>query len=93
VCKGGYVSLCVTSISRGAGRVDVLILETGDRVEDEARLAAPWVGTFLSAAAMAANIQSQAMMQKCSQRCCGRKPLVLRTKCGAQASRNSGRQD
>lgn len=41
-----------------------LILETGDRIEDEARLAAPGSAPFLTAAAMAANIQSQAMMQK-----------------------------
>jgi len=41
-----------------------LILESGDRIEDEARAAAPGSAPFLSAAAMAANIQSQAMMQK-----------------------------
>jgi hypothetical protein len=41
-----------------------LILESGDRIEDNARSAAPGSGPFLSATAMAANIQSQAMMQK-----------------------------
>lgn len=41
-----------------------LILGAGNRVEDEARLAAPGSAPFLTAAAMAANIQSQAMMQK-----------------------------
>jgi hypothetical protein len=41
-----------------------LILESGDRIEDEARAAAPGSTPFLTAAAMAANIQSQAMMQK-----------------------------
>lgn len=41
-----------------------LILESGDRIEDEARAAAPGSAPLLSAAAMAANIQSQAMMQK-----------------------------
>ena len=39
-------------------------LDIGDRIEDEARLAAPGSAPFLSAAAMAANIQSQATMQK-----------------------------
>jgi hypothetical protein len=41
-----------------------LILESGDRIEDEARAAAPGSAPLLSAAAMAALIQSQAMMQK-----------------------------
>jgi hypothetical protein len=41
-----------------------LILESGDRIEDEARVAAPGSTPFLTATAMAANIQSQAMMQK-----------------------------
>jgi hypothetical protein len=41
-----------------------LILESGDRIEDEARAAAPGSAPFLTAGAMAANIQSQAMMQK-----------------------------
>jgi hypothetical protein len=41
-----------------------LILESGDQIDDEARLTAPGSAPFLTAAAMAANIQSQAMMQK-----------------------------
>jgi hypothetical protein len=41
-----------------------LILESGERIEDESRAAAPGSAPLLSAAAMAANIQSQAMMQK-----------------------------
>ena len=41
-----------------------LILKSGDQIEDEARAAAPGSAPFLSAAAMASNIQSQAMMQK-----------------------------
>jgi len=38
--------------------------ESGNRLEDEARVAAPGSAPFLTAAATAANIQSQAMMQK-----------------------------
>jgi hypothetical protein len=41
-----------------------LILESGNQIEDEARSAAPGSAPFLTASAMAANIQSQAMMQK-----------------------------
>lgn len=41
-----------------------LILESGDQIEDEAGVAAPGSAPFLTAAAMASNIQSQAMMQK-----------------------------
>jgi hypothetical protein len=41
-----------------------LILESGDRIEDDARAAAPGSAPFLTAAAMASNIQSQALMQK-----------------------------
>jgi hypothetical protein len=41
-----------------------LILGSGDQIEDEASAAAPGSAPFLTAAAMAANIQSQAMMQK-----------------------------
>ena len=41
-----------------------LILDSGNRIEDEAQSAAPGSAPFLSASAMAANIQSQAMMQK-----------------------------
>ena len=41
-----------------------LILESGNRIEDEAGSAAPGSAPFLTASAMAANIESQAMMQK-----------------------------
>src|SRR5437762_8190174 len=41
-----------------------LMLESGNQIEDEARSAAPGSAPFLSASAMAANIESQAMMQK-----------------------------
>ena len=40
------------------------ILDAGNHIEDEARLAAPGSAPFLTAAALAANIQSQATMQK-----------------------------
>src|SRR5215475_5168343 len=40
------------------------ILESGNQIEDEARLAAPGSAPFLTAAAMASNIQSQAMTQR-----------------------------
>jgi hypothetical protein len=49
---------------KATDQVGDLILDTGDRIEDEARLAAPGSTSFLTAAAMAANVQSQAMMQK-----------------------------
>jgi hypothetical protein len=41
-----------------------LILESGNQIEDEGTVTAPGSAPFLTAAAMAANIQSQAMMQK-----------------------------
>jgi hypothetical protein len=41
-----------------------LMLEAGDRIEDEASTAAPGSAPFLTATGVAANIQSQAMMQK-----------------------------
>jgi hypothetical protein len=41
-----------------------LILQSGNQIEDHARSAAPGSATFLTAASVAANIQSQAMMQK-----------------------------
>jgi hypothetical protein len=40
------------------------IMESGNRIEDEARSAAPGSSPFLTASAMATNIYSQAMMQK-----------------------------
>jgi hypothetical protein len=41
-----------------------LILESGNQIEDEARLSAPGSAPLMTAASMASNIQSQAMMQK-----------------------------
>jgi hypothetical protein len=41
-----------------------LILQSGDHIEDEARMAAPGSAPFLTATSVAANIQSQAMMQR-----------------------------
>jgi len=41
-----------------------LILQSGNHMEDEARVAAPGSAPFLTAVATAANIQSQAMMQR-----------------------------
>jgi hypothetical protein len=50
--------------SKATDQVGDLILESGNHIEDEARLAAPGSAPFLTAAAMASNIQSQAMIQK-----------------------------
>ncbi len=49
---------------KAADQTGDLILQSGDRIEDEARVAAPGSAPFLTAAATAANIQSQASMQK-----------------------------
>ena len=49
---------------KSTDQVSDLILEVGNQIEDEARAAAPGSAPFLSAAAVASNIQSQAMMQK-----------------------------
>jgi len=49
---------------KASDRSTDLILQSGDHIEDEARLAAPGSVPFLTAASVAANIQSQAMMQK-----------------------------
>src|SRR5437016_5967381 len=49
---------------KATDHVSDLILESGDRIEDEARAGAPGSAPLLTVAAMAANIQSQAMMQK-----------------------------
>jgi hypothetical protein len=49
---------------KAADQAGDLILESGNQIEDDARSAAPGSAPFLSASAMAANIQSQAMMQK-----------------------------
>jgi hypothetical protein len=49
---------------KASDRIGGLILQSGDRIEDESRLAAPGSAPFLTSASMAANIQSHAMMQK-----------------------------
>jgi hypothetical protein len=45
-------------------RMSDLVLGSGNQIEDDAKSAAPGSAPFLTAASMAANIQSQAMMQK-----------------------------
>src|SRR5262249_21144056 len=40
------------------------VLDSGNQIEDEGKSAAPGSAPFLTAASIAANIQSQAMMQK-----------------------------
>jgi hypothetical protein len=49
---------------KASDQIGDLILRAGNQVEDEARLAAPGSAPFLTAGAITANIQSQAMMQK-----------------------------
>jgi hypothetical protein len=49
---------------KATDRAGDLILDSGNQIEDEARSAAPGSSPFLTASAIAANIQSQAMMQK-----------------------------
>jgi hypothetical protein len=49
---------------KAGDRMAELVLQSGDKIEDEARAAAPGSASFLTAASMAANIQSQAMMQR-----------------------------
>ena len=49
---------------KAADQASDRILDAGNQIEDEVRLAAPGSAPFLTAAAMAANIQSQAMIQK-----------------------------
>ena len=58
------LALNTLKTSKATDQVGDLILESGNQIEDEARLAAPGSAPFLTASAMAANIQSQAMMQK-----------------------------
>jgi hypothetical protein len=41
-----------------------LVLQSGNRIEDEAQVAAPGSAPFLTASATVANLQSQAMMQR-----------------------------
>jgi hypothetical protein len=49
---------------KASDRTSNLILESGKQIENESRSAAPGSAPLLSAVAFAANIQSQAMMQK-----------------------------
>ena len=49
---------------KATDQMSALVLESGNQIEDQARSSAPGSAPFLSASAMAANIQSQAMMQK-----------------------------
>jgi hypothetical protein len=58
------LALNTLKASKATDQVGNLILESGNQIENEARLAAPGSAPFLTAAAMASNIQSQAMMQK-----------------------------
>ena len=58
------LALDTLKTSKATDQVGDLILESGNQIEDEARDAAPGSAPFLTAAAMASNIQSQAMMQK-----------------------------
>src|SRR5439155_23207411 len=58
------LALNTLKTSKATDQVGDLILGSGNQIEDEARLAAPGSAPFLTAAAMASNIQSQAMMQK-----------------------------
>jgi hypothetical protein len=58
------LALATIKTLKATDQVGDLIMQTGDQVEDEVRSAAPGSAPFLSASAMAANIESQAMMQK-----------------------------
>jgi hypothetical protein len=58
------LALNTLKTSKATDQVGDLILGSGNQIEDEARLAAPGSVPFLTASAMASNIQSQAMMQK-----------------------------
>src|SRR5204863_4141004 len=58
------LTLATLKTLKATDQVGDLILESGNQIEDEARSAAPGSAPFLTASAMAANIQSQAMMQK-----------------------------
>jgi hypothetical protein len=58
------LALNTLKTSKATDQVGDLILDSGNQIEDEARLAAPGSAPFLTAAAMASNIQSQAMMRK-----------------------------
>ncbi len=58
------VALGALKALKASDQSAALMLEAGDRIEDESSLAAPGSAPFLTAASVAANIQSQAMMQK-----------------------------
>jgi hypothetical protein len=58
------LTLATLKTLKATDQVGDLILESGNQIEDETRSAAPGSAPFLTASAMAANIQSQAMMQK-----------------------------
>ena len=58
------LALNTLKTSKATDQVGDQILDSGNQIEDEARLAAPGSAPFLTAAAMASNIQSQAMTQR-----------------------------
>jgi hypothetical protein len=58
------LALNTLKTSKATDQVGDLILQSGNQIEDEARLAAPGSAPFLTAVARASNIQSQAMMQR-----------------------------
>jgi len=58
------LALSTMKTVKASDRANNLILESAKQIEDEASSAAPGSSPFLTAAAMAANIQGQAMMQK-----------------------------
>src|SRR2546427_2751371 len=58
------LALSTMKTVKASDRANNLILESAKQIEDEASSAAPGSAPFLTAAAMAANIQSQATMQK-----------------------------
>jgi len=58
------VALSALKTLKASDQSTALILESGNRIEDEASSAAPGSAPFLTATGVAANIQSQAMMQK-----------------------------
>jgi hypothetical protein len=58
------IALGTLKTVKASDRASELILQTANDLEDRARFAAPGSAPFLTAAAMTANIQSQALMQK-----------------------------
>jgi hypothetical protein len=49
---------------KASDRANELLIQSGNQIDDQARSAAPGSAPFLTATGVAANIQSQAMMQK-----------------------------